>query len=71
MNKDILKGKWKQMRGNVKKWWGELTDDELDKIDGDYDKLCGLIQERYGYAQERAEKEIDRHLSDYERAARR
>jgi uncharacterized protein YjbJ (UPF0337 family) len=34
LNKDILGGKWKQLRGKLKQQWGELTDDELDKISG-------------------------------------
>lgn len=70
MNKDILKGKWRQMRGDMKKWWGELTDDELDKIEGDRDKLIGLLQEKYGHSRERAEQELDRRLDAYDRAAR-
>jgi uncharacterized protein YjbJ (UPF0337 family) len=65
MNTDVLKGKWKQLRGEAKKWWGELTDDDLDKIAGDRDKLVGMIQERYGYAKEEAEREVDRRLSTY------
>src|SRR5881628_2485317 len=40
MNQDIVKGKWKQMRGQVKEWWGKLTDDDLDRIDGTMDKLA-------------------------------
>ena len=69
MNADILKGKWKQMRGDVKKWWGNLTDDDFDKIDGERDKLVGRIQERYGYAKDQAEAEVDRRLREYERVA--
>ena len=65
LNQDILKGKWKQMRGQVKQWWGDLTDDDLDHIDGSADKLIGRLQERYGYAKEEAEKEVDRRLKTY------
>jgi uncharacterized protein YjbJ (UPF0337 family) len=65
MNTDVLKGKWKQLRGEAKAWWGELTDDDLDKIAGDCDKLVGVIQERYGYAKDEAEREVDRRLSTY------
>jgi len=67
MNTDILQGKWKQIRGEMKKWWGELTDDDLDKVAGERDKLVGVMQERYGYAKDYAEREVDRRLSDYER----
>src|SRR3989442_12883137 len=58
MNQDILSGKWKQMRGHVKQWWGKLTDDDLDRIDGTMDKLAGALQERYGWGREQAEREI-------------
>jgi len=69
MNTDVLKGKWKQMRGDVKKWWGNLTDDDFDKIAGERDKLVGRIQERYGYAKDQAEAEVERRLREYERVA--
>jgi uncharacterized protein YjbJ (UPF0337 family) len=70
MNKDILQGKWRQMRGEMKKWWGKLTDDDLDKIEGDRDKLIGLLQEKYGYSKEKAEEELGQRFDTYERAAR-
>ena len=60
MNKDILKGKWRQIKGEVKKQWGDLTDDELDRIDGSYDKMVGKLQEKYGYNKQKAERETDR-----------
>ena len=65
MNQDILAGKWKQMRGELKTWWGKLTDDDVDRIGGQKDKLIGLIQERYGYTREQAEQEIERRLQEY------
>jgi len=67
MNTDILQGKWKQIRGQMKTWWGELTDDDLDKVAGERDKLVGVIQERYGYAKDDAEREIERRLGEFER----
>jgi uncharacterized protein YjbJ (UPF0337 family) len=70
INTDILKGKWKQMRGEVKKWWGDLTDDDLDRIEGERDKLVGILQERYGYSREKAEAEVDHRFREYERVAR-
>lgn len=59
MNWDQIEGNWKQFKGNVKQKWGKLTDDELTKAAGKRDKLAGILQERYGYAKEQAEKEID------------
>lgn len=61
MNSDILKGNWKQFRGEIQKQWGKLTDDDMDVINGEYDKLVGRLQERYGWEKERAE----RALTDY------
>jgi uncharacterized protein YjbJ (UPF0337 family) len=59
MNTDIVQGKWHQLKGSVKAQWGKLTDDELDQVDGNAEKLVGLVQERYGYARQRAEQEVD------------
>jgi uncharacterized protein YjbJ (UPF0337 family) len=50
-----------------KKWWGDLTDDDLDRIEGDRDKLIGRLQERYGYTREKAEAEMNRRFGEYER----
>lgn len=66
MNKDILEGKWKQMRGNAKTWWGKLTDDDLDRAAGKYDVLAGLLQEKYGYTRQLAGEEIDKRLKEFE-----
>jgi uncharacterized protein YjbJ (UPF0337 family) len=59
MTQDVLKGAWKQLKGNVKMQWGKLTDDDLMQIDGNKDKLIGKLQERYGYSKIEAEKEYD------------
>ncbi len=48
MNADQFKGKWHQFKGELKKQWGNFTDDDLIKIEGDYDKFKGALQERYG-----------------------
>jgi uncharacterized protein YjbJ (UPF0337 family) len=58
MNKDILEGNWKQVRGRVREWWGRLTDDEIDQIMGRRDVLAGKLQEKYGYTREEAENSI-------------
>jgi uncharacterized protein YjbJ (UPF0337 family) len=68
MNEDILKGKWKQVRGRSKEWWGKLTDDDLDMIDGNRDQLIGKLQERYGYTKDRAAQEVNERLKELNRA---
>lgn len=66
MNRNILEGKWKQLRGEIRNKWGQLTDDELDQIAGKREKLAGLLQERYGYTQMEAEQQIDDFLDEWE-----
>jgi uncharacterized protein YjbJ (UPF0337 family) len=64
MTPDAFAGQWQQLRGQIRSWWGNLTDADLDKIAGKKDLLIGLMQERYGYARERAEQEVDRRLQE-------
>jgi uncharacterized protein YjbJ (UPF0337 family) len=59
MNWDQIQGTWKQLKGDVQKQWGKLTDDDYDKVEGDRKKFVGKIQERYGIAKEEAERQVD------------
>jgi uncharacterized protein YjbJ (UPF0337 family) len=63
MNWDQMKGNWRVYKGRVKEKWGELTDDDLDRIDGKRDQLLGTLQNRYGRTKEAAEDEV----RDFER----
>lgn len=58
MNWEQAKGQWTQMKGAVRKQWGKLTDDDLDVIQGERERLVGKIQERYGIAKEEAERQV-------------
>ena len=58
MSWNRIEGNWKQFKGKVQETWGELTDDELDQIAGKRDVLLGKIQEKYGIAQDEADKRI-------------
>lgn len=62
MNSDIFQGKWKQLRGQIQQTWGDLTNDDLDRIQGTRTEFEGLLQERYGYTRERAKQEVDNFL---------
>lgn len=62
MNWDRIEGNWKQFSGKVKEKWGQLTDDDLTTINGRRDQLEGMIQERYGYGKDQAEKEVNEWL---------
>jgi uncharacterized protein YjbJ (UPF0337 family) len=67
VNRDEVKGKWRQLRGRIKQRWGKLTGNDVVKIEGDYDRLIGKIQERYGTTR----KAVRRRLHDLRRAGRR
>ena len=69
MNKDQIQGKWLQMKGAVKAQWGKLTNDDIDEIDGNLERLVGIVQERYGYAREQAEKDVAEFQSRHAAAA--
>ena len=59
MNWDVVEGKWKQLKGDVKRQWGKLTDDDLDVIEGNRDKLIGKIQESYGIGKDDADRQVN------------
>jgi uncharacterized protein YjbJ (UPF0337 family) len=54
-----MAGQWKQMKGKVREKWGDLTDDDLDMINGRREQLIGKLQERYGLARDAAERQAD------------
>ena len=45
MNKDEFEGKWKQIRGQARQWWGKLTDDDLERVGGKYEQFLGVVQD--------------------------
>jgi uncharacterized protein YjbJ (UPF0337 family) len=59
MNHDILKGRWTQLKGELKTQWGKLTDNDITTIEGQRDKLIGKVRERYGLAKDDAERQVD------------
>ena len=66
MNWQIVKGNWNQFKGRIQQEWGELTDDDLDRIKGQRDILLGRLQEKYGIT----EKEADVRIHSWERGLR-
>lgn len=59
MNTDMLEGKWKEIKGSVRAKWGELTDDEVEQVAGNTERLAGLIQQKYGRSKEEAKREVN------------
>ena len=66
MNSNEIKGKFNELKGDFKKKWGELTDDDWKQIDGSKDKLLGILQQKYGRTKEQAQREMDDFWRDEE-----
>jgi uncharacterized protein YjbJ (UPF0337 family) len=62
MNWDIIKGKWKQLKGDARKQWGKLTDSDWEEVAGEKDKFLGKLQERYGWSREQAERDAENYF---------
>jgi uncharacterized protein YjbJ (UPF0337 family) len=57
MNLDILQGQWHVLRGRIRSRWGRLTNDDLDRLEGNLEQLAGIVQQRYGLQREQGEQE--------------
>src|SRR5262245_18483891 len=62
---DVFFGQWRQMRGTLRSWWGGLTEDDWERIAGHKDRLLGMLQEKYGYPKDMAQREIERRFGEY------
>ncbi len=49
MDSHQLEGRWNEIKGELKSWWGKLTDDDIEQVAGNKDKLIGVVQQKYGY----------------------
>jgi len=65
MDSNDLQGKWNKLKGEIRSQWGKLTDDDIERIAGNKDRLVGFVQERYGYVWDEARQMVDRYLDDY------
>jgi uncharacterized protein YjbJ (UPF0337 family) len=70
MNWDFLEGNWNQFKGAVRERWGDLTDDDLDRIHGNREQFVGRLQERYGIMRDQAERDVDDFVRDLKEPAR-
>lgn len=64
VNWDVLEGNWNQFKGAVREKWGDLTDDDLDRMAGNREQFVGRLQERYGMMRDQAEREADAFVRD-------
>lgn len=65
MNDDLLQGRWKQVKGQIRQWWAKLTDEDVEKIGGRTEALISLLQARYGYTREHAQVELEQRLREF------
>lgn len=63
MNREILGGKWDEIKGKVKQQWAKLTDDDMTAIEGNNEEIYGRLRQRYGYSRQ----EIDRQLEHFKK----
>jgi uncharacterized protein YjbJ (UPF0337 family) len=59
MDWDEIERSWSELKGEVKRQWSKLNDEDVELVKGKYAELLGLLQERYGHAKEQAEREIN------------
>lgn len=70
INKDIIQGKWLEIKGELRKTWGNITDDEFEKTKGDATAIAGIVQQRYGIAKEDASKSVGDLFDKYGESAK-
>ena len=52
-------GRWDQLKGKVKQTWGDITDDDVDVAECEYDELVGRIKTRTGETEEAIHDRLD------------
>jgi uncharacterized protein YjbJ (UPF0337 family) len=57
---NMLEGGWKQFKGKVREKWGDITDNDLERLKGRKDQLAGMIQQRVGHDSAQVRNELDR-----------
>ncbi len=70
MNKDIITGKWKEIKGDLIKAWGKVTGDEWEQTRGDATAISGVLQQKYGMAKDEANDKVSGFMSKYTEQAR-
>lgn len=70
MTTDTFEGQWRQMRGELRSWWGRISDNDFEKVAGKKDRLIGMLQEKYGYTREAAQQEMERRFKEYDERMR-
>ena len=65
MNQITWQGKLRQLRGEFKREWGKFTHNERQRMEGEFDRIIGQMQQQYGYTSQRAWNELSRYWQAY------
>lgn len=71
MSQDVFRNEWSQIRTPLKEWWARLTDNDLNHVNGSYDRLVDVLSEKYDCSHERAEMVLNRWLANYQQLNRK
>jgi hypothetical protein len=63
--------RWKHFRTEISDHWTELDPDDLDQVRGRRENLIDLLEARCGFARRRAEREVERVVTEFENKLRR
>lgn len=66
MNQSTISGKWKEIKGEIRKAWGELTDDEVEQTKGNMESISGLIQQKFGLTKDQASEKLNSVYSKFD-----
>jgi len=65
MDEKIFSGNWRDLQPKVKKKWEKLTNDDIANINGERKRMLDMLEERYGWENERAEEELKKFEQQY------
>ncbi|HXH76636.1 MAG TPA: CsbD family protein [Bacteriovoracaceae bacterium] len=66
LNEDQIKGKWNEIKGGLRNVWGRISDDELEQTKGNFTKVSGLIQSKYGETREVVKNKLDKLMASFD-----
>lgn len=68
MNQDVIQGKWNEIKGEIRRAWGNVTGDELEQTKGNLDSISGIIQQRYGQRKEDVSEKLNNIVERFKEA---